>query len=111
MQAGKLRHRVAIDIATETKGASGQMKMTWTLTATAWAAIEPMRGSERVYADAETAEMDTVITMRYLPQFDAVSTKWRIRHRNVIYDIKSVANVNMRDREIEVLAQSGVNRG
>lgn len=111
MQAGALRHRVAFERNSETQGPSGQPRPSWEPVRTVWASLEPLAGRERVVAAAEVAELDTRIRIRYSPEFDPMTAKWRAIYRSVIYDIKSVANVNMADREIELMAKSGVNSG
>jgi SPP1 family predicted phage head-tail adaptor len=111
MRAGKLRHRVTFQRYAAGQGASGQPTRDWQTVRTVWAEVTPITGRERVVAAAEVAELDTKIRIRYTPEFEPMTAKWRAVYRGVFYDIKSVANVNMADREIELFAQSGVNVG
>lgn len=46
MQIGKLRHRVGIQRATETRGATGQVQKSWATVATRWASVKAMASSE-----------------------------------------------------------------
>jgi SPP1 family predicted phage head-tail adaptor len=107
-RAGKFNKRVAIDTATESKGASGQKTSTWGQYAVVWAQVQPLRGREQLQAAAVVAEFDTIFRPRWAPAIDLLTTKIRLRYRGVIYDVKSIANVNMANRMVELTATSGV---
>jgi head-tail adaptor len=62
-------------------------------------------------AGANLSLMDTRITMRWTPEIDAISSKWRLRYKNIIYDVTSIAPIDMNRREVEILAKSGTNQG
>lgn len=111
VEPGAFRHRVAFDEPNPSEGPSGQAVAGWEPMMTLWADIEPISGRESVVAAAQAAEVDTLIRIRYSQQAAAIVPTWRARFRDVVYDIKAVANVNMRDRKIELLAQSGLNDG
>jgi SPP1 family predicted phage head-tail adaptor len=114
MQAGKLRHLVTFDSPSQTSqdDTTGEEIIDWgSGYATVYAAVEPLTGREFVQANAVEADIDTRITVRWEPWLDTVNPKWRIRFRDVIYNIQSVANVDMRDRELQFMCKSGVNSG
>lgn len=46
MRSHQLRHRVAIQRASETRDAHGSVKRTWTTVDTVWAEVVPMKGME-----------------------------------------------------------------
>jgi len=46
MRAGRLKKRVAIQQATDSRGATGQVIKTWATVATVWAGIEPIKGDQ-----------------------------------------------------------------
>ncbi len=111
MQAGKLNNRVAIDRPDVSQNETGEEIIAWHHVGTVWAAIEPLRGREALQVNANLSEMDTRIRVRWTPGLDQMTTKWRMRRPNVIYDLKSIAHVNLDQREIEVLVKSGLNEG
>lgn len=110
MRAGKLHLRIIVDQPTTTIDA-GEQVVGFAQYATVYGAIEPLRGHEAVLARADLAEMDTRIRLRYSPRLDAMTTKWRLRFRTATYDIKSIAPINYRDREVELICFSGLNLG
>ncbi len=111
MQAGKLNNRVAIDRPDVSQNETGEEIIVWHHVGTYWANIKPLRGREALRVNVNLAEMDTVIELRWTPGLDQMTTKWRMRRPNVIYDLKSIAHVELDQREIEILAHSGVNEG
>jgi len=112
MIAGQLRHRLIIEQPHTSQNSTGEEVVAWELVKVAWASIEPLRGRERLQANQPGSELDTRIRVRWSPNLDAMTAKWRLRHRGVIYNIAAPpANVDMRDREIEIMASSGINIG
>ncbi len=111
MRAGSLRHRVTIEQAVATQSASGAETVAWVEYGTVWASLEPLRGREGLVADQPLAEIDTKITIRWSPFLSQIVAKWRIRHQETIYDIKSPIPVNFAQRQIELLCRSGINNG
>lgn len=66
IQAGRLRHRVQIQIPVSTQDQqSGDLNADWQTVATVWAAIEPLSGREFIAAQAEASRINTRITIRY----------------------------------------------
>ena len=51
ISAGNLRHRVAVQTATETKDAEGGVVFSWATDNTRWASIEWESGEEGIDAD------------------------------------------------------------
>jgi SPP1 family predicted phage head-tail adaptor len=100
MRAGRLRHRVTVESATETQGASGEVTLGWTTWASAWAAVEPLAGAERFAAQQVNAEVTHRVTLRHLP---GLSPRMRIRHEGRVLEIDAVLNVEERDRETHAL--------
>lgn len=107
------RHLIAVEQAIDTQDATGDPVRTWLATRTVPASIEPMRGREFGSGAALLGEMDTRIKFRWAPAYKLLDAKWRIRdtHRGTIYNIVSVAEVNLEQREFEVMAKSGINAG
>lgn len=111
IQAGKLRHIVSFDEPVLSQGDNGEEIITFTESFQAWASVEPLTGRERLLANQVDAATDTRIRIRWSPDADAVNAKWRARHRTVIYNIKSVAHVEIGYKEIEIMCESGINAG
>lgn len=111
MRAGLMRHRVELDEPIVSRDDTGDEIITWVTRATVWASIRPLKGRELNSGNQILGEGDTAIGMRWSPNVDQVTPKWRARHQTTIYNIESVAHVNLGQREIELTCKSGVNRG
>lgn len=113
MRAGPLRQRIALDEPVTSRNETGEELVTFTERVVVPGRIEPLHGNERLQANAITGMMDVRIRIRWLPMMDDMTTKWRLRHveKGTIYNIASIANVEMRDREVEVMASTGLNEG
>jgi len=111
IQAGQLKKRVAIDQPINTQNETGEEITDWELVGTFWARIHPLNGREALQANVNISEMDTRITLRWSSVLDVMTTGWRIRFKDTIYDLKSVLTLELARREIEVMAKSGVNLG
>lgn len=98
--AGRLRHRIVIQSPTETINSYGEREQTWATFATVWASIEPMRGRELLEAQQINAELSVKIRIRYLA---SVKPKYRISWDSRTFEINSIANIEERDREIELM--------
>jgi len=64
MRAGKLRHRVTIQRATETQSDSGEVSRTWSTLATVWADIKPTSGAEAFRSGKIRADVGFLVTIR-----------------------------------------------
>lgn len=111
MKAGMLTRRLILQRRVETQDASGDPVATWTTMATVWAAIEPLRGREALISGGINAELDTRITVRWSPLLATLSDNDRAVYGSTIYNIVSIAEKNMGHRELEILANSGLNEG
>lgn len=111
MRGGRLDQRVVFEEPVMTQSASGELVPTWTQRFTVWAEVSPLRGSEYFQNDNIRADMDTRITVRRSTTTDAVTPKWRITHRGVIYNIFSIAEIRSGLAVLEIMARSGVNDG
>ena len=65
MRAGRLRHTVEIQRATEAADATGQMIKTWSTIATRKAEIIPLSGDEYMDAQQIQSKVTHRVTMRY----------------------------------------------
>jgi len=87
MQAGRLRHRLAIRQPTISRNEVGEEIITWATLATVWGRIEALRGEEQLAAKQPTAEIVARATLRYRAD---VSTDMRIQYDSSEYDIDAV---------------------
>jgi SPP1 family predicted phage head-tail adaptor len=67
MNAGKLRHHIKLEAATETQDIDGSAIETWQTHATVHAFIEPISGREYFAAQSIQADVTYRISFRYLP--------------------------------------------
>jgi SPP1 family predicted phage head-tail adaptor len=108
MRAGTLRHVVVCDEPTLNDAG----EITGFVPAFSQrASIEPLRGREQLHANQIIADMDTLICVRWSPRTDSIRPTWRLRHGDTVYNISSLAHINMGKREIEIVCKSGLNNG
>ena len=101
MRAGRLRHRITIERLTATKDAHGQPTDTWERLTSRKAAIDQAGGSEYIASDAENSRTVVTIRMRYDSITKTITTKDRIVHGGVNYDIvQPPQNMQMKNRDL-----------
>lgn len=103
MQAGKLRHRLAIQQKSVTRDDHGGEVVSWTAFATVWGEYRPLRGREYEAMRAAQAEITVRFVIRYLV---GVNPAMRIVHDDVPHDIIEVIDVGGRKRELELLCRA-----
>lgn len=106
MRAGLLRHKVRIERQSTTKDTHNQPINTWTLIAERRASIEPLNGKEYFSANAENSEVTTRIRLRYETLLSDLNTNDRVVHGSTIYDIQSVINPRLRNRELILMCKA-----
>lgn len=114
IRRGRYRESIAVDEPTETQDSTGDPIVTWTEQAVVRAEIRPLRGRERLQGNAITADIDARVFTEWAPFWDDVTPKWRIRHLNkggTIYNVTAIANVDMRNHEVEITVINGQNAG
>lgn len=111
IRAGEFNRRIACDEPVTTQSANGEELVAFVESFKTFAKIQPLTGRERLQSNEITAEMDTRIRIRWTPTTDGINAKWRLRYLGTIYNISSVAIINMGMREIEIMARSGLNTG
>lgn len=87
MRAGRLRHRVQIQVKQRVPDGGGGWSHEWVTVRTVWAHVEPLSAREFVAAQAVHSEVTTRITIRYR---DDITPDMRILHRGKIYNIRGV---------------------
>lgn len=102
LDPGKLRHRVKLQTLTRTPDAGGGYTETWTDTATVWAAVEPLQGTERLRAMQVSPTLSHRIRMRYRAN---VTSAMQAVYNGRAFDITSVIDPGERHRELELLVE------
>jgi SPP1 family predicted phage head-tail adaptor len=101
---------VSIEKRVETLDDVGDAVPRWQSVARVWAAVEPLSGRELVLQQQIHSEVSTRIRVRH--RFAGIpDAKMRVKHRNRLYNISHVRNVDTRDRETELYCTDGVNDG
>lgn len=105
MRAGKLRHLVTIQRATETQDSAGEPVVVWTEFAKAWAAVEPLKGREFFEAQQHYGQVTHRVAIRYLA---GIVPKMRVVHGERSFDIQAVLHLEERGREIHLICTEHV---
>lgn len=101
MKAGELNKRLIIQ-KPDDAGSGWGGETGWHTHATVWAAITGARGTDYFTADQEQSEVTHLIKCRYV---FGVTAAMRINFQGRIFAIKSVINVDERNRELHILAR------
>ena len=105
MRIGKLRHRITIEQADETRDLDGSVVESWSGFATVQASIEPVSGRE--YFDSQTTQAD--LTHRiYLRYVSGVTPKMHVKFNQRIFDILSVINTRERNVELQLMCRENI---
>ena len=99
MRAGKLRHRVEIQVPIVTV-TSGEPGTSWQTFETVWASIEPLRGREYWEAAKVNSEIDSKIVMRWRR---GVKPQMRCKYGERIFEIVSVLDRDERNQMLELM--------
>lgn len=103
MRAGLLRHEVTLESpGTRVDDGYGGGSVTDTVVATVWAEIEPLTGYELFQAAQFNPTVNYRITIRYYP---GIRPSWKVKYGTRVFDIKSVANLDERNRTIEMMCE------
>jgi SPP1 family predicted phage head-tail adaptor len=114
MQAGRLRHRIALQRKTAgspQRTGSGAPDAAWTTVATVSASIEPLRGKEFTDSLAVQSSVSVRIRIRYSSEIAGVDASWRALHGSTVYSIEAVINPDVRNAELQLMCSQGANNG
>ena len=87
MQAGTLNSRIKLQTISGSTDALGQPVQTWTDTATLWANIKHLNGSQAIKAGADTSIVKASIRIR---RRFGVNAGMRVVHGSTVYQIDAV---------------------
>ena len=114
MSAGDLRERIAFEKreAGEDDG-YGNTEATWKVQFIVWAQVIPRLGGETVLAARLSGTQPYTIRIRSSSSTRLITPEWRARHERdgTIYNIRSIANPDMKDRYLDLLVDTGVASG
>ncbi len=103
----RLRHSIALQEVANAVDAGGGHARTWSTTATVPAEIKPLSGREQLHAMQLEDAVTHRITIRY--RSDVIpTTKWRVLFGTRTFNIRSVLNVDERNKFLIMLADEGV---
>lgn len=101
-----LRHSISIQQESRVADGGGGSTLSWTNVATGIsAAIEPLRGGERLRAMQLEDSITHKVTIRYRA---GVTAAMRILFGARVFNIRAVINPGERDRWLEIMAEEGV---
>lgn len=99
MRAGRLRAKMTVQAATESKDARGSVSQSWGTVGYAWADIAPQSGTEQTSAAQREGSLTSVVRMRY---YSGLTPKHRLLYGSRTFDILSVADPDGRRRDMDV---------
>jgi SPP1 family predicted phage head-tail adaptor len=82
----------------------GEKPDSWATIAKLRASITPIRGKEKMTASGENADTTHKIVARYSEATDAARPRDRVVFGSRVFDIKSIYDVRMGSRAIEIMA-------
>jgi SPP1 family predicted phage head-tail adaptor len=94
IHAGRLDRVLTIQRPVETQSASGEAQVAWTHVATVWGGRRDVRAREFLGAQQPEAEIESVFTIRWLPD---ISPKWRVLEGTRTWDITGTAEIGRRE--------------
>lgn len=111
MQAGKLRHRVALEglvAGSPQQHDTGEPDVSFTESAAVWADVRPLSGRQLLAAQQIASEVTTEIEIRYRA---GVTAGMRVVHGSTVYEIKAVVNPEGRNIRLLLQCAQGLTRG
>lgn len=101
----RLRHSIEIRELVETEDALGGQVSEWVTIKTVKASVDPMSGNERLRAMQLNATLTHRVLLRY---FDGLTAKHQIKFGERLFQIRSVINIEERNRFYELSCDEGV---
>jgi len=102
MRIGRLRHRIQVQSATETRDATGGTSRNWVLLATRWGSVEPIVGRERVLSAQVASDVTHRIRMR---EYAGLGPSMRLVKDAQIFALESVLDIRTLGAEYEIMAR------
>ena len=100
MRAGRLRHLVSLQRASTVTNEFGEQSSIWADYAEVHAAIEPLRGGERIAADQTQSKLTHKVTVRYT---STIECDHRIKYGTRYLYINAIIDVAERHTDLELM--------
>lgn len=104
IEAGNLRHRVTLVLCERHDNGSGGSRTIWRDGATVWAEVLPIRGSERIQAEAQESEITHRVRIRK-GSAPTLAPEDRLRIGNRTFHISSLYDYGERGEFWEIQAE------
>ncbi len=104
IDAGKLRERVTVQIASGTTNALGETVLNWSNSTAVWASVEGVSAREALAAGQQEVSVTHKVRIRYLP---GLTQQMRFSWRSRTLEIVSLLEHNNRS-EHEAICQENV---
>lgn len=103
MRAGQLRHQVTLQqLGARVDDGTGGGSIPFNDVASVWAAIEPLTGRELLDAGQYDPSLTHRVRIRY---YAGVRPSWRIKYATRLFDVKSIADLEERHREMDLMCE------
>lgn len=102
IRAGTLNKRVILQTVSRASNGGGGFTPTWADTATLWAEIEELSGSEGFEAQQVASKLSHKVTIRYR---SGVTPQQRLKYGSRILQIRAVLNPGQRNERLELLCE------
>jgi SPP1 family predicted phage head-tail adaptor len=108
MRPGRLNKLIVVQSREETTDEYGGPVYEWGDVSTVWARILPLSGRDLIAAQAAQNETVTRFFIRYRSD---ITTDMRIVYKEKNYDITGIINIEEENRELQIMAKTGVSEG
>lgn len=99
IDAGKLRERVTVQIASGTTNTLGETILAWNNSTTVWASVEGVSAREALSAGQEETNITHRVRLRYLP---GLTQQMRFAWRSRTLDIVSLLEYGNRSEHVAI---------
>ena len=106
MRAGKLRNRATIYEPATTTNDFGEVAESFVSIGTFACSVTTLVKREYAASDTVVSKTEYDLRFRYYPKLATISRDGYIVVKGIELEIKSVANVQLRDREIQMLCEA-----
>jgi|TARA_R110000796_G_C14477820_1_gene426338 SPP1 family predicted phage head-tail adaptor len=102
---GKMRYRVKVENATNTRDAGGGLSQAYTVASFVYANIKPTSANSTYRQGIVLEKVTHEVTMRYMTN---ISTNSRVSYGSRNFNVRGIVNVDERDRFLKLLCEEGV---
>jgi len=107
IESGKLRHKVSVQRLNRIDAGGGSYNVEWETFASPYAWIKPLSGTESLFG----MQLEDTITHDIIIRYKAsrtITPENRIKFGSRLFNIRSVINVEERNRWLQIRAEEGV---